>query len=145
MGRTTPEPAPVPPPKTNNGTGWSYDYNTGDFYYFVEGEQKFGYWACDENASMWGYWYYVNPNGKLAHGFQYVVDDNGTGWYFLQPDNDDGCVGRMLDGWQWLGPDIGMGWFNTGHGGKNGQCTWTEKWGSYDPATGLWEDGLSHR
>ena len=51
----------------------------------------------------------------------------------------------MLDGWQWLGPDIGMGWFNTGHGGKNGQCTWTEKWGSYDPVTGLWADGLSHR
>ncbi len=142
---TTPEPAPVPPPKTDGGTGWSYDYDTGDYYYFVDGEQKFGYWASEAAASQWGYWYYVGADGKLATGLQYIENDNGTGWYFLQPDNDDGCIGRMLDGWQWLGAEAGMGWFNTAHGGVNGQCTWTENWGDYDPATGLWGDGLSHR
>ena len=143
----TPSPVPVPvdPPKTNGGSGWSYDYDTGDYYYFVDGEPKANYWANEADASQWGYWYYVGADGKLATGLQYIVNNNGTGWYFLQPDNADGCIGRMLTGWQWLGPEAGMGWFNTAHGGVNGQCTWTENWGDYDPATGLWEDGLSHK
>ena len=145
----TPKPSPVPvpvdPPKTNEGSGWSYDYDTGDYYYFVEGEPKANYWAKDENASQWGFWYYVGSDGKLATGLQYIENNNGTGWYFLQPGNADGCVGKMLTGWQWLGPEAGEGWFNTAHGGVNGQCTWTENWGDYDPATGLWEDGLSHK
>ena len=141
----TPVPVPVDPPKTNEGSGWSYDYDTGDYYYFVEGEPKANYWAKDETASQWGFWYYVGSDGKLATGLQYIENNNGTGWYFLQPGNDDGCVGKMLTGWQWLGPEAGEGWFSTAHGGKNGQCTWTENWGNYDPATGLWEDGLSHK
>ena len=143
----TPSPVPVPvdPPKTNGGSGWSYDYDTGDYYYFVDGEPKANYWANEADASQWGFWYYVGADGKLATGLQYIENNNGTGWYFLQPDNADGCIGRMLTGWQWLGPDIGMGWFNTAHGGVNGQCTWTENWGDYNPATGLWEDGLSHK
>ena len=141
----TPVPVPVDPPKTNGGSGWSYDYDTGDFYYFVDGEPKANYWAKDENASQWGFWYYVGSDGKLATGLQYIENNNGTGWYFLQPGNADGCVGKMLTGWQWLGPEAGEGWFNTAHGGVNGQCTWTENWGNYDPATGLWEDGLSHK
>ena len=141
----SPVPVPVDPPKTNEGSGWSYDYDTGDYYYFVDGEPKANYWAKDETASQWGFWYYVGSDGKLATGLQYIENNNGTGWYFLQPGNADGCVGKMLTGWQWLGPEAGEGWFNTGHGGVNGQCTWTENWGDYDPATGLWEDGLSHK
>ena len=141
----TPAPVPVDPPKTNGGSGWSYDYDTGDYYYFVDGEPKASYWANEADASQWGYWYYVGADGKLATGLQYIENNNGTGWYFLQPDNADGCIGRMLTGWQWLGTEAGMGWFNTAHGGVNGQCTWTENWGDYDPATGLWEDGLSHK
>ncbi len=141
----SPVPVPVDPPKTNGGTGWSYDYETGDYYYFVNGEPKANYWANEAAASMWGYWYYVGADGKLATGLQYIENNNGTGWYFLQPSNADGCIGRMLTGWQWLGPEAGMGWFNTAHGGKNGQCTWTENWGDYNAATGLWADGLSHK
>ena len=141
----SPVPVPVDPPKTNGGSGWSYDYDTGDYYYFVDGEPKANYWANEADASQWGFWYYVGADGKLATGLQYIENNNGTGWYFLQPGNADGCIGRMLTGWQWLGPDIGMGWFNTAHGGVNGQCTWTENWGDYDPATGLWEDRSAHR
>ena len=132
----TPLPVDVPA----SGTGWACDETTGDYYYFVNGEQKFDYWV----SSQRGLWYYVGQDGKLATGFQYVHNSNGTGWYMFQTDNDDGCIGRMLTGWQWTYTGAGMGWFNTGHGGVNGQCTWTEKWGAYSAATGLWADGQYH-
>ena len=133
---------PVDAPKS--GTGWAYDKATGDYYYFVDGVQKFNYWANEPAASKWGYWYYVGADGKLATGLQYVENKNGTGWYMFQTDNKYGCIGRMLTGWQWTGSDAGMGWFNTAHGGVNGQCTWTEKWGAYNAATGIWGDGIVH-
>ena len=133
---------PVAAPKS--GTGWAYDKATGDYYYFVDGVQKFNYWANEPAASQWGYWYYVGPDGKLATGFQYVENENGTGWYLFQPDNGDGCIGRMLTGLQWTGSDAGMGWFNTAHGGLNGQCMYTTEWGAYDAAAGAWADGWSH-
>ena len=132
----TPLPVDVPA----SGTGWACDGATGDYYYFVNGEQKFDYWV----SSQRGLWYYVGQDGKLATGFQYVHNSNGTGWYMFQTDNKDGCIGRMLTGWQWTYTGAGMGWFNTGHGGVNGQCTWTEKWGAYSAATGLWADGQYH-
>ena len=125
-------PLPVDPPKS--GTGWAYDEATGDYYYFVDGVQKFNYWA----ASQRGLWYYIGPNGKMATGFQYARNSNGTGWYMFQTDNKDGCIGRMLTGWQWTYSLAGTGWFNTAHGGVNGQCTYTTAWGSYDAATGMW-------
>ncbi len=134
---------PVAAPKS--GTGWAYDKATGDYYYFVDGVQKFNYWANEPAASQWGYWYYVGPDGKLATGFQYVENENGTGWYLFQPDNGDGCIGRMLTGLQWTGSDAGMGWFNTAHGGLNGQCLYTTEWGAYNAAAGLWADGQSHQ
>ena len=144
---TTPAPVPVPvePPKTDNGSGWSYDYDTGDYYYFVDGTPKANYWAKEETASQWGYWYYVGTDGKLATGLQYIENNNGTGWYFLQPDTANGCVGRMLTGWQWIGPEAGTGWFNTAHGGLNGQCTYTTEWGDYNAADNTWgKDHIAH-
>ena len=140
------EKEPIQPPAS--GTGWVYDPETGDWYFFKDGSLVQDYWVGKiDGASMWdGNWYYVDGDGKLLTGFHYLDNlKGGKDWYMLQTTNANGCIGRMLDGWQWLGPDIGMGWFNTGHGGKNGQCTWTEKWGSFDPVTGLWADGLSHR
>ena len=146
---TTPEPSPVPvpvdPPKTEDGSGWSYDYDTGDYYYFVEGEPKANYWAMEEAASQWGYWYYVGSDGKLATGLQYIENSNGTGWYFLQPDTTNGCIGRMLTGWQWIGTEAGTGWFNTAHGGVNGQCTYTTEWGDYNASDNTWgKDHIAH-
>ena len=132
-------PAPIDPPK--DGTGWAYDETTGDYYYFVDGVQKSDYWA----ASQRGLWYYIGSDGRLARGFQYVKNLNGTGWYMFQTDNTNGCIGRMLTGWQWIGPYWGTGWFNTAHGGVNGQCTYTTEFGNYSAATGLWADGLSHQ
>ena len=128
-----------------SGTGWAYDKTTGDYYYFVDGVQKFNYWANEPAASKWGYWYYVGIDGKLATGFQYVENENGTGWYMFQTDNDDGCIGRMLTGPQWTYSDAGIGFFNTAHGGLNGQCLYTTGWGAYNAATGMWADGQYHR
>ena len=123
-----------------SGSGWACDETTGDCYYFVDGVQKFDYWA----GSQRGLWYYVGSDGKLATGFQYVENSNGTGWYMFQTDNANGCIGRMLTGWQWTYSDAGMGWFNTAHGGVNGQCTYTTEWGAYNAATGMWADGGLH-
>ena len=131
-------PLPVDPPKA--GTGWACDETTGDYYYFVDGAQKFNYWAASER----GLWYYIGPDGKMATGFQYVQNRNGTGWYMFQTDNKDGCIGRMLTGWQWTWSLAGTGWFNTAHGGVNGQCTYSTAWGAYNAATGLWADGQYH-
>ncbi len=128
-----------------SGNGWAYDKTTGDYYYFVDGVQKFNYWANEPAASQWGYWYYVGIDGKLATGFQYVENENGTGWYLFQPGNDDGCIGRMLTGPQWTYSDAGIGFFNTAHGGVNGQCLYTTGWGAYNAATGMWADGQYHR
>ena len=129
---------PVDAPKS--GTGWAYDKATGDYYYFVDGVQKFNYWA----ASQRGLWYYIGLDGKMATGFQYVENENGTGWYMFQPDDTNGCIGRMLTGLQWTYTEAGMGWFNTAHGGVNGQCMYTTEWGAYNAATGTWADGLRH-
>ena len=123
-----------------SGTGWACDEDTGDYYYFVDGVQKFNYWA----GSQRGLWYYIGLDGKLTTGFQYVENTNGTGWYLFQTDNKDGCIGRMLTGWQWTYTAAGTGWFNTAHGGKNGQCTYTTAWGAYNAATGMWADGVVH-
>ncbi len=130
---------PVDPPKS--GTGWAYDEATGDYYYFVDGVQKFNCWTVSQR----GLWYYIGPDGKLATGFQYVKNNNGTGWYMFQSDDTNGCIGRMLTGWQQTYTKAGMGWFNTAHGGVNGQCTYTTAWGDYNAATSLWSDGLLHQ
>ena len=129
---------PVEPP--TSGTGWACDEAAGDYYYFVDGVQKSNYWV----SSQRGLWYYVGRDGKLATGFQYVENPNGTGWYMFQTDDTNGCIGRMLTGWQWTWTKAGTGWFNTAHGGKNGQCTYTTAWGTYNAATGMWADGVIH-
>ena len=122
------------------GTGWACDEDTGNYYYFVDGVQKFDCWVFSHQ----GLWYYIGMDGKLATGFRYVQNPNGTGWYMFQTDNTNGCIGRMLTGWQWTWTEAGTGWFNTAHGGLNGQCTYTTQWGAYSAATGLWADGSVH-
>ena len=137
-------PAPVDPPKTNNGTGWVYDEQTGIDYYFIDGQMKRNYWAADASASKWNFWYYVDEEGKLVRGLQYIENPNGTGWYMLQVDDKNGCRGRLLDGVLDTGI-AGTGRFVSTRGVDYGKCTWTQAWGSYNAATGLWSDGQSHR
>ena len=105
------------------------------------------YWVgFADGASKWANsWYYADANGKLLTGFQYLDDlKGGKAWYRLQVTNDRGEIGKMLTGWQWTYSDAGTGWFESKYCSQ-GMCTWTEKWGSYNAATGLWGDGLTHK
>ncbi len=142
----------TPPPVTLDiqppagGTGWRYVPQTGDYYYFKDGVRKGDYWVgFADGASAWANnWYYADATGKLLTGFQYLDDlKGGKAWYFLQTTNARGEIGKMLTGWQETGV-AGRGWFSPKYG-QQGMCTWTDAWGSYDPATGMWEDGLTHR
>ncbi len=138
---------PVEPPKTNGGTGWSYDYGTGEWYFFKKGELVANYWVGKiDGASQWDKnWYYVGPDGKMLTGMQYLDDlHGGYGWYFLQPNDAKGEIGKMLTGYQWVGGEYGECWFET-KSGSAGKCTWSELLGSWNSATGLWADGLSHK
>ena len=137
--------APEGPKAPASGNGWVYDYATGDDYYFVNGKMVTNYWAGQSNGgSKWNLWYYLGSDGKLVKGFNYIVDDNGTGWYMLETGNGD-TRGQMLTGWQKTGTAAGTGWFNTGRGADHGKCTYTSGWGDYSASTGMWADGLSHR
>ena len=142
-GGEEPPPAPVDPPKTNNGTGWSYDYDTGEWYFFKKEELVANYWVGKiDGASQWDKnWYYVGPDGRMLTGMQYIDDlHGGYGWYYLQPTNDHGEIGKMLTGWQWVGGDYGECYFSKKNG-EAGKCTWSEKLGDCDPATGQWTGG----
>ena len=142
-GGEEPPPAPVDPPKTNNGTGWSYDYDTGEWYFFKKEELVANYWVGKiDGASQWDKnWYYVGPDGRMLTGMQYIDDlHGGYGWYYLQPTNDHGEIGKMLTGWQWVGGDYGECYFSKKNG-EAGKCTWSEKLGDFDPATGQWTGG----
>ncbi len=139
--------APVEPPKTNGGTGWSYDYGTGEWYFFKKGALVANYWVGKiDGASQWdNNWYYVGADGKMLTGMQYLDDlKGGRAWYMLQTTNDRQEIGKMLTGWQWTYAAAGEGYFSPKYGSQ-GMCTWTEAWGSYNAATGLWTDGLSHK
>ena len=81
------------------------------------GEYKFRNPATGEFvADMWvgssrGLWYYIAPDGKMAHnGLTFVheckgINDSGVdqgtfpaGWFYFQPDNANGCIGAMKTG-----------------------------------------------
>ena len=165
-GSSTPSPSPTPtptptttptpggdepggdipaPPKS--GTGWSYDYDTGEWYFYKNNKLVANYWVGKiDGASQWdNNWYYVGADGKMLTGMQYLDDlHGGYGWYFLQPSDDRGEIGKMLTGFQWVGGDYGECWFSKASG-SSGKCTWSEKWGEYNAAAGLWADGLEHK
>ncbi len=129
------------------GTGWRYVPQTGDYYYFKDGVRKGDYWVgFADGASAWANnWYYADASGKLLTGLQYLDDlKGGKAWYMLQTTDDRGEIGKMLTGWQWTYSDVGTGYFSSKYGSQ-GMCTWTEAWGSYNAATGLWGDGSAHR
>ena len=138
------EKEPIQPPAS--GTGWVHDPETGDWYFFKDGHLVRDYWVgWSDGASSWvNIWYYVNSDGKLLTGFHYLDNlKGGKDWYMLQTTNDNGCIGRMLDGWQWTYTDAGEGWFNPVYG-VQGRCEYTTAWGAYNAATGLWADGMAH-
>ena len=144
------EPTPTPglddiqPPA--GGTGWRYVPETGDYYYFKNYKRVGDYWVgFADGASKWANnWYYADADGKLLTGFQYLDDlKGGKAWYMLQTTNDRGEIGKMLTGWQYTYTAAGTGYFNPNYGSQ-GMCTYTSAWGSYNAATGLWEDRQLH-
>ena len=146
-------PAPTPTPGSDGiqppagGTGWRYVPETGDYYYFKNYLRKGDYWVgFADGASAWANnWYYADAAGRLLTGFQYLDDlKGGKAWYMLQTTNARQEIGKMLTGWQWTYSDKGEGWFSPKYGSQ-GMCTYTEAWGEYNAATGLWADGLSHK
>ena len=137
-------PDPIQPPA--GGTGWRYVPQTGDYYYFKDYVRKGDYWVGKaEGASAWpDLWYYADASGRLLTGFQYLDDlKGGKAWYMLQVGDANGTTGKMLTGWQETYV-AGRGYFSPSYGSQ-GMCLSTADWGKYDPATGLWADGLSHR
>ena len=123
------------------GNGWVF-YD-GDDYYFINGRYVTNYWVGNNGGSKWNLWYYIGSDGRMAKGFQYIVNENGTGWYMLE-DGYGSTRGQMLTGWQDTG-FAGWGFFFQGRGSEHGMCTWTDAWGDYNASTGLWADGQFHR
>ncbi len=138
-------PVEIQPPA--GGTGWRYVPETGDYYYFKDYVRKGDYWVgFADGASAWANnWYYADATGKLLTGFQYLDDlKGGKAWYMLQVDNANGEIGKMLSGRLNTYTDAGYGVFSPNYGSQ-GMCTYTDSWGSYNAATGLWGDGQAHR
>ena len=125
---------PLPPAPPASGTGWSYDEATGVWYFYKNNWLVSDYWVGKvDGASQWdGNWYYVGVDGKMLTGMQYLDDlHGGMGWYFLQPTNKNGEIGKMLTGWQWVGGEYGTGWFSTKEGSA-GKCTYTTELGDWN-------------
>ncbi len=129
------------------GTGWRYVPETGDYYYFKNYKRVGDFWIGKaEGGSKWAdLWYYADADGKLLTGFQYLDDlKGGKAWYMLQVDNENGTTGKMLTDWQWTYTRAGWGYFSPSYGSQ-GMCLYTDAWGEYNAAWGLWQDGLAHR
>ena len=129
--------ADVPAAVAATANGWVNQ--DGAWYYYKNGTMLKDYWLFGEGSAH-GLWYYLGADGKMATGFQYVKNPNGTGWFMFQDTDNNGCEGALLSGWQNTGI-AGSGWFETKHNGHFGECTWTSAWGDYDRSTNTWSNG----
>ena len=132
------EPPAEGPKAPASGTGWTL-YND-EWYFFKNGTMVKNYWVGQaDGASQWSTnWYYVGSDGKMATGMQYIDDlHGGYGWYFLQPTNTKGEIGKMLTGWQWVGGQYGECYFSKANG-SSGKCTWSELMGNWNTSTNSW-------
>ena len=129
------EEEPTGPKAPASGTGWTlYE---GEWYFFKNGTMVKNYWVGQaDGASQWSTnWYYVGSDGKMATGMQYLDDlHGGYGWYFLQPTNTKGEIGKMLTGYQWVGGQYGECYFSK-KSGESGKCTWSELLGNWNGTT----------
>ncbi|MFT8349939.1 hypothetical protein [Clostridium saccharoperbutylacetonicum] len=112
--------------EVTGGTGWLKDNNTGEWYYYSDGEMKTGWvqygdtwYYMDTDGKMatgWrqvnGFWYYLNSTGEMATGWK----NDGNGWYYLYADGSmtyDNTVegyhvdqsGKMITGTGWVPSD----------------------------------------
>ena len=103
--------------------GWMRN-SDGLYFYFRNGAM-----VTDEWINTGGnHWYYMQVNGVMATGFQYVSNPAGTGFFYFATEGED--VGGMLTGWQQISPD-NAGWFEPQHNGHYGSCTYTDAWGDF--------------
>ncbi len=129
------------PPAPASGTGWAYDESTGDYYFYKNNKLVANYWVGKvDGASKWdGNWYYVDADGKLLTGMWYIDDlHGGAGWYFLQPTNNNGEIGKMMTGWQWVGEQGGINYgtcYFSSKNGESGKCTYSTELGNWNGAT----------
>ena len=118
----------IPAGPDNGGTtGWATAEN-GDYYYYKDGKLVQGDWVSSK-----GLWYHMGATGKMDTGFIHIVDKWGDGWYYLNPSNTKGTMGRMFTGWKMINDASAgaWGWFETRSNGHQGQCTYTTNWGDF--------------
>ena len=106
------------------GNGWATAEN-GDYYYYDQnGKLVQNGWVKSK-----GLWYHMGATGKMDTGFLFIDDEYGGGWYYLNPSNAKGTMGRMFTGWKMI--DGHWAWFETRSNGHQGQCTYTDYQGDY--------------
>ena len=110
------------------GNGWAQAEN-GDYYYY----DKNGKLVVNDWVSSKGLWYHMGATGKMDTGFIHIVDKWGDAWYYLNPSNTKGTMGRMFTGWKMINDSSAgaWGWFETRNNGHQGQCTYTTNWGDF--------------
>ena len=108
-------------------TGWATAEN-GDYYYFKNGSLVKADWVKSK-----GLWYHMGATGKMDTGFIHIVDNWGDAYYYLNPSNTKGTMGRMFTGWKMINDSSAgaWGWFETRNNGHQGQCTYTTNWGDF--------------
>lgn len=112
---------PAAPAVETGYTGWA-DNDQGLRFYFRDGQMVTDEWIDGV--------YYIQSNGVLATGFQFVDTPEASGFYMFAKQDPD--MGRILTGWQDLS-EGNTGWFEPDPGtGHYGQCTWTTAWGQFD-------------
>ena len=115
------------PVEPEHADGWNLDGST--WYYYKNNEIQKSQWIGSK-----GLWYYVDEEGKMLTGFQYIEDAKwGNGWFYLEPSNAKGTQGRMRTGWQDINDASAgaYGWFETRSNGHQGACTYTKGWGDF--------------
>ena len=114
-------------PDNGGTTGWATAEN-GDYYYYQDGKLVQNDWVKSK-----GLWYHMGATGKMDTGFIHIVDKWGDGWYYLNPSNTKGTMGRMFTGWKMINDSSAgaWGWFETRNNGHQGQCTYTTNWGDF--------------
>ena len=115
------------PAAPEGGTGWVTAEN-GDYYYYKDGKLVQGDWVKSK-----GLWYHMGATGKMDTGFIHIVDNWGDAYYYLNPSNTKGTMGRMFTGWKMINDSSAgaWGWFETRNNGHQGQCTYTTNWGDF--------------
>ena len=106
------------------GNGWAQAEN-GDYYYY----DKNGKLVVNDWVPSKGLWYHMGATGKMDTGFLFIEDKWGGGYYYLNPSNTKGTMGRMFTGWKLI--DGHWAWFETRSNGHQGQCTYTDYWGDF--------------